>query len=74
MTFYSQNPQPESEGKRISNICQLFIDSDHIEDYIKSQYIQVLSELESYGLMVFERNLGEMELFEYNIRYMYGVP
>ena len=74
MTFYSQNmDQNESVSKECSNICQLFLDSPHIEGYIKEQYIQVLTELESYALMVFERNFGKVEMFEYDAGLVQGI-
>ena len=74
MTFYSQNlTQNVTSAKECSNICQLFLDSPHIEGYIREQYIQVLTELESYALMVFERNFGKVEMFEYDAGLVEGI-
>lgn len=56
-----------------SNICKLFLESPHLEKYIRDQYLQVLTELESYGLMVFERNLDQMKLFDYDAKLVEGI-
>ena len=74
MTFYSQNMVGiDTPARECSNICQLFLDSSHIDLYIREQYVQVLTELESYALMVFERNFGEIEMFEYDAGLVKGV-
>lgn len=44
-----------------------------MEQFIRDQYIQVLTELESYGMMVFERNLGKVKMFEYDSDLVGGI-
>lgn len=74
ITFYSQNYYFDSgDGNNFCNICKLFLENPNMEQFIRDQYIQVLTELESYGMMVFERNLGKVKMFEYDSDLVGGI-
>lgn len=52
-----------SNNFKISNVCQFFLDSPYIEEYIKRMYWNVLDEFENYVLMLIERSRGKQTLF-----------
>ena len=64
----SQNIDPMSNQRRYCpNICEMFLNSSGTPKTVKDQYINVLENLESYAIMILERNYSTEQMFEYDI-------
>ena len=64
-TFVSLHTNCNKDSE-IANICQFFMDSPYIEDYIKNHYNDIIEEMENYIIMLIERSRGKENILYYD--------